>query len=96
MTGTQVPAEELRRGLRIRIYPHTVHGLPYGYLPDGQHAGSPEADAEIDAVRHVGPHEIAVDCHPCYLGGSREQGWCTVYHCTDPVLVIGGAPECAA
>lgn len=96
MTGHQVLAENLQPGQRIHIEPHQVHGVPAGHLPDSKHAG--EADAEVDAVRIVGTLqcEVVVECHPCYCGAAPGELWCTTYHKTDPVLVIGGSARSAA
>jgi hypothetical protein len=98
MTGTPTPAEQLQPGQRIRIEPHKVHGIDAGYLPDKAHAGSAEADAQIDSVTPVEGCEcdVSVLCHPCYLGGSADVRWATTYHRTDVVPVLAGAPGVAA
>lgn len=81
MTGTTTLAENLKPGQRIHIHRHTVHGVT---------AGTAEADAEVDGIEIRGECEVAIDCHPCYLGAHRDERWVTTYHRTDTVVVIGG------
>lgn len=92
MTGTNVLAEDLKPGDQIHIAPHSVHGRAAGFLPDGKRAGTAVSDAQVDDIEFVNDDcDVSVGCHPCFLGAKPGEQWCTTYHRTDQVLVIGHA-----